>query len=399
MIFYCVTGKYWKDHSTIETVEQKVAKKISVEHLRLVPQARFGIYLSLKALIKPGDEVLMSPYTIADVVNMVICAGGRPVFIDIDRNTCHLDQDLVKARLSAQTRAVIFTHLHGLVEDLGELSGFCKKHGLLLIEDCAQVFGATLGGRVTGVQGDIGIFSFGRVKNVNGFFGGAIASNNEEIVRSIDRQLDQLPREKVSKLLIRGCHCLVVALATAKPFFQVVTFPLFQALVRRNVRSVMKTVQTEDGVERKNKVPKDFEVQISPVQAVLIGSQLASVSSNNAKRISSAQQYFERLEEIDSVLLPPKFNDGSHIYLSFPIQVHSRWELARFLSSAGRDVATAHMKNAASLNMFSEFRADCPIAEEVSKSLLFLPTYPGYPPEEVSKNITAIENFYRGKNE
>ena len=394
LFVYCVTGKYWKDQSKVGVVERKIAGLIPAKHLRLVPQARFGIYLCLKVLIKPGQEVLMSPYTIADVVNMVICAGGRPVFVDISRGTCHLDCEELEAKVHANTRAVIFTHLHGFLEDLGGLSSFCKKHGLLLIEDRAQVFGATVDGKPAGVQGDVGIFSFGRVKNVNGFFGGAIASNNEEIVRKIDALLRRLPRESVFKLLIRGCHCLAVTVATCVPLFQLLTFPVFQFLLRKNVRSVTKTVRTEEGVQRKNQVPTEFEVQISPVQAALIDRQLAMVSSNNAKRISSAEQYFQGLEEVDSILLPPRLDDGSHIYLCFPIQVQSRWKLEQFLSSAGRDVAVAHMRNAASLETFSEFSADCPIAEEVSRNLLFLPTYPGYPADEIVKNISAIKKFF-----
>src|SRR6188508_929872 len=73
-----------------ERLERAIATKFQVPYATCMPQGRVGIYLAVKALIKPGQKVVLSPYTIADVINMVICAGGVPVFADIDRCTTNI---------------------------------------------------------------------------------------------------------------------------------------------------------------------------------------------------------------------------------------------------------------------------------------------------------------------
>ena len=155
-----------------------------------MPQGRFGLYLALRQLIKPGQEVILSPYTIYDVVNMVICAGGKPVFADIERETCNLDPREVEQLVSSHTGAVITTHLHGLSSSrIEELAAFCRERGIPLIEDAAQAFGGAVGGKPVGSFGDVGIYSFGRVKNVNAFYGGAVVCRDPAVAARIRAEL------------------------------------------------------------------------------------------------------------------------------------------------------------------------------------------------------------------
>src|SRR6185503_17787272 len=102
---------------------------------------------AVKALIKPGRKVILSPYTIADVVNMVVCAGGEPVFADIERETCNVDAAEVERLIDDQTGAVMVTHFYGLACDIERIAKICKDRNVPLIEDAAQAFGVRVNGK------------------------------------------------------------------------------------------------------------------------------------------------------------------------------------------------------------------------------------------------------------
>src|SRR5688572_19162810 len=162
----------------IEELEARLMAFSSVPRAVCMPSARVGIFLVLKNLIRPGQEVVLSPYTIADVVNMVICAGGVPVFADVERSTCNIDPKSVARLIGPRTGAVLATHLHGLCCDLEPLSRLCREKGIPLVEDAAQAFGASLDGRRAGTWGQAGVYSFGMYKNVNAIFGGAVVTSD-----------------------------------------------------------------------------------------------------------------------------------------------------------------------------------------------------------------------------
>src|ERR1700744_2090549 len=91
----------------VTALEDRVQRQLDVAHALCVPQGRFGLYLALKELIRPGQNVILSPYTIFDIVNMVLCAGGRPQFADIDPATCNIDIRHVAELIDDNTGAVL----------------------------------------------------------------------------------------------------------------------------------------------------------------------------------------------------------------------------------------------------------------------------------------------------
>src|SRR4051812_32846748 len=105
-----------------------------------MPMARVAIYEVVKAIIRPGASVVMSPYTIADVVNMVIAAGGRPVFADVDPRSGNLSPTELPRLIDKDTGAVLATHFYGCAADIVEIANICRERNVPLIEDSAQAF-------------------------------------------------------------------------------------------------------------------------------------------------------------------------------------------------------------------------------------------------------------------
>src|SRR5262249_7087599 len=109
----------------LEHLEKDIARLTGSRYAISMPTARTGIYLTLASLIKPGQKVLLSPITIVDVINMVLCAGGIPHFIDTEDKTCNIDAAQIEKQIDPSTGAVLITHLHGLACDVERIRQIC----------------------------------------------------------------------------------------------------------------------------------------------------------------------------------------------------------------------------------------------------------------------------------
>jgi perosamine synthetase len=398
---HATLGALGRDEDGRELLERYVAELIGVEHAICVPQARFGLYLTFVQLLTPErPEVVMSPYTIHDVVNMVLLAGGRPVFCDIERDTCNIDATKIEPLLNERTGAVMITHLHGLACDVERVMQVCDARGVPVIEDAAQAFGTRVGGRLLGGFGRAGVFSFGRAKNVNAFYGGMVVTPDAALAAAIRAELAELPDEDSRKLVKRIAHCVVGDLMTIPPVFSPLTFQVFRFGAVNGVKAVNKIVQTEDDPKRKDALPEAYRRRLTSMQAHIIYEQLPAVDELTRRRLALARIYNDGLSGLPGVRLPPWREDGSHIYLQYPIQLEDRWDYVRYMMRRGRDLAIQHMTSAAELEVFAAFKRDCPEARATSESLVLLPTYPTYNADEAHRNVEVTRAYLgeRGAN-
>ncbi len=155
--------------------------------------ARFGIavangtdalVLSLRAMdIGPGDEVITSPFTFFATAEAISMVGATPVFADILEDSFNIDPGSVAAKVTERTRAILPVHIFGNPADMSALAGIAKTHGLRLIEDGAQAFGARHGDAVVGSLGDSGCFSFYPTKVLGCYGDGGLIITSDEAVR------------------------------------------------------------------------------------------------------------------------------------------------------------------------------------------------------------------------
>jgi len=125
--------------------------------------------------LKPGDEVITTPFTFIATTNAILIAGASPVFVDIDPDTYLIDPEKIEEAITTRTKAIIPVHLYGRVCDMEKINAIAKKHNLVVIEDTAQAFGATCHcGGDAGMLSDAGTFSFYKTKNISTFEGGMI---------------------------------------------------------------------------------------------------------------------------------------------------------------------------------------------------------------------------------
>ena len=144
--------------------------------------------------LKPGDEVIATPFTFIATSNAILIAGARPVFVDVDPETYLIDPSKIEAAITKNTKAIIPVHLYGKMCDMHKIMQIAKKYNLVVIEDTAQAFGATnSSGQHAGMISDAGTFSFYKTKNISTFEGGMIcipqdSKLNSDKIRSICNQ-------------------------------------------------------------------------------------------------------------------------------------------------------------------------------------------------------------------
>lgn len=364
------------------------------------PMARVGIYLALKHQIRPGQKVVLSPYTISDVVNMVLCAGGVPEFVDSSPGSCNIDPELLAQALDSvdNVGAVLVTHFYGLMCDMASIVEACRAHKVPLIEDAAQAFGARLSGCRAGSIGDVGVFSFGLLKHVTGFLGGAVIARDPGLAAAIRDELDtfgELPRKTLLQKMISGAS---YDLATTPLVFDTAVYWLFRYAYLHDVAFFKNKLDTDRDPVAYSTFPAKYAARMSDAQALIIARQFDSFEDDIRKRIVNAKIYHEGLHDVPGLQLPPLRADGSHIYLYYAVICGERDKLALSMTRDLRDVQISHHRNCASLPCFADYARDCPNAKRAAQGVLYLPCYAGYREDQIRANIEAIRSYFRRSN-
>lgn len=173
-------GKY------VNLFEQKFSEYTGAAHAVAVSNGTVAIHLALAALgIGPGDEVLVPTLTYIASVNPIVYLGATPVFVDSTVDNWQMDLSDLESRITAKTKAVVAVHLYGNVCDMDRLVAICRKHHLLLVEDCAEALGSTWNGRHVGTFGDIGCFSFFGNKTVTTGEGGMVVTGDDDLAKRL----------------------------------------------------------------------------------------------------------------------------------------------------------------------------------------------------------------------
>lgn len=151
-----------------------------------VGSATAAMHLSLLALgVGPGDEVITTAMTFCSTVNVIIHAGAQPVLADCERDTLNISPAAIEALITPRTKAVLVVHFAGRACDMDAIEDICRRHGLLLIEDCAHAIETIYHGRAAGTIGQAGCFSFYATKNLTTGEGGMVISPDADLAARV----------------------------------------------------------------------------------------------------------------------------------------------------------------------------------------------------------------------
>ena len=171
----------------VKELEDQLAAFCGAKHCITVSSGTEALLIALMALdLKPGDEVITTPFTFAATAEVIVLLGAKPVFVDIEPDTCNIDWRGIESKITPRTRAIVPVSLYGQVADMDEINAIAARHGSIpVIEDAAQSFGATYKGRKSCNLSTLGCTSFFPSKPLGCYGdGGAIFTNDDALAQA-----------------------------------------------------------------------------------------------------------------------------------------------------------------------------------------------------------------------
>ncbi|OGJ87037.1 MAG: DegT/DnrJ/EryC1/StrS aminotransferase [Candidatus Raymondbacteria bacterium RifOxyA12_full_50_37] len=170
----------------VQKLEKNWAAHFGVKHAISVNSATSGLYAAVAATgVGPGDEVIVSPYTMSASAAGILVCGAVPVFADIDPKTYCISAETIKKVLTRRTKAIVVVDIFGYPADFDGIMALARKYKLTVVEDAAQAPGAKYKGRWAGTLGDVGVFSLNYHKTIHSGEGGIVVTNNDDLANRI----------------------------------------------------------------------------------------------------------------------------------------------------------------------------------------------------------------------
>lgn len=170
----------------VRAFEKEWAEYFGVKHAIAVNSCTSGLQAAVGAAgIEPGDEVIVSPYTMAASATVPLWYGAIPVFADVEPEHFCLDPESVRARITPRTKAIIIVDIFGQPYNADAINAIAKEHNLIVIEDCAQAPGAKYHGKFAGTLGDMGVYSFNYHKHIHTGEGGMVVTNDDRLAERL----------------------------------------------------------------------------------------------------------------------------------------------------------------------------------------------------------------------
>jgi len=174
----------------ITELEAKLAAYVGAKHCITVSSGTDALLIALMAIgIQPGDEVITTPFTFIATGEVIALLGAKPVFVDIDPKTYNIDPSLIKAAVTARTKAIMPVSLYGQCADFDAINAIAAQHSLLVIEDACQSFGATYKGRKSCALSDIACTSFFPSKPLGAYGDGGACFTDDDALATKMRQV------------------------------------------------------------------------------------------------------------------------------------------------------------------------------------------------------------------
>ncbi len=326
----------------VQNFETEAAKYLGVKHAITVANGTEALHLALRSAdIGIGDEVITSAFTFIATAEAISYTGASIKFADIDAQTFNLNADEVEKVITSKTKAILVVHLFGQPADIAKLQQLCDKYGLILIEDAAQSFGASINSQQTGSFGFAGCFSFFPSKNLGCYGdGGLISTNNDKTAKRI------------------------------------------------------KSLRNHGSGERYYHNEVGYNSRLDELQAVILRIKLKYIDNYNTDRRKVAHAYTNELKDL--IQVPLEDNIGKHVYHQYTILSDQRDLIIQALND--KQIANA-IYYPVPLHKQIAYKAtfknlNLPVTEEISQKCLSLPIFPELTTMQISQVITTIKSIF-----
>lgn len=348
------SGKFWAVGSRVSEFEEKIADYIGTKHALTFNSGTSALHASLLAHgIGKNDEVIVPSFTFIATANCAVFVGAKPVFADIEKETCGLNPDHVQNLINRNTKAIIPVHYGGCPCKIKELKDIAEDNDLILIEDAAEAFGASVDGKKVATFGDLNVLSFCQNKVITTGEGGAIVTDSDETY------------EKLKLIRSHG------RLEGADYFSSSSLFDYIDVGFNWRMSNLTATL----GISQINKVDKIIELRQKNVDYL-------------SKRL---------LEETDSITILDVPKGYNHVYQLFSIFVEKRDELIKYLDENG--ISSKIYFHPVHQSEFYKnklgYDVNLPVTDDVFKKTITLPMFPSLTTEQMDYIAETVGKFYK----
>jgi UDP-2-acetamido-2-deoxy-ribo-hexuluronate aminotransferase len=323
----------------VEELEQALAKYVGVKHCISVSSGTASLEIALRALdIGSGDEVITVPFTWISTAEVVGLVGARPVFVDIEPETYNMDIGQIESAITPRTKAIMPVSLFGQMPDYQAINRIAARHNLPVIEDGAQSFGATQGGRQSCGVTTVGSTSFFPAKPLGCYGeGGALFSDDDALADK------------------------------------------------------MKAIRTHGGLKRHEHPFLGTNGRFDSIQAAVLLAKLPHFPWEVEERGRIGARYSSALA--DRVVVPKVAAGNTHVYAQYTIRIPERDRVAERLKQQGIPTAVYYPKCLHEQPVFEKLGwtlGDFPVSEKAAGEVLSLPMHPFLTEADQDKVIQAI---------
>ena len=337
------SGKYVMG-PTLARFEKELAAYFNMKHAIGCNSGTDALWLVFMALgIGPGDEVITVANTFFATAEAVWFVGAKPVFVEIEPDTCNIDPARIEAAITDKTKAIVPVHLYGQLANMTAIAEIAKRHNLLVIEDCAQAIGAAGDGFAVGELSDAVCISFIAQKNL-GTFGdsGGIVTNRDDIV------------DRICALRNHGS-------------------------LKRSHHSM------------------GYNSRLDDLHAAVLSVKLKRIDQWNDRRREIAAMYDEGLKDT-GLNLPVEKPGYRHVYHLYVIETDERDEMLQYLNQAGVDGKThypiaIHQQEGYPWGMPADLNVSLPLTESSAARVISLPMFPELTQEEIDYTIHVVRTW------
>jgi perosamine synthetase len=327
-----------------EAFEKEFATYTGAKHAFAVANGTVALHAALLAVgVKPGDEVVTTPFTFIASVNSILLAGGRPVFADVDPATFNIDPEAVRKAVTPRTKAILPVHLYGLSCDMKPLLEVAQSKGIPLVEDAAQSHGATYKGKQVGTMGDAGCFSMYPTKNMTTGEGGMVTTQRDDVAEFV------------------------------KSF--------------RNHGRGLATLGTYDHV----RLGHNF--RLTDLGSAIGREQLKKLPGFNEARRRNAKALDEALASHAHLEAPAVPAGRGHVYHQYTVKGPDRSGLQAYLKAKDIGSGVYYPKVCYDYPHIASYKAACPKAERLAQQALSVPVHAGLQPAEVQQVAEALRSW------
>jgi len=349
-------GMFWAIGPNVEKFEGMLADYIGRKYAVVFNSGTSALHAAMIAYgIGQGDEVIVPSFTFVATANAALFVRARPVFADIEEETYGLDPADISRKITPKTKAIMPIHYGGCPCKIVEISRIAREHGLLLIEDAAESFGASIGGRKTGTFGECAILSFCSNKIITTGEGGAVVTDSAEIYEKLK-------------------------------------------LTRSHGRA--ETANYFDSTDYLDYVELGYNFRMSDITAALGIAQLKKVEKIIEMRRRNARLLSAKLSTITEIEVPSQPDGYFHLYQMYTIKVKEgekkRDALSAYLAQKG--ILTKVFFSPVHLTQYYReklgYKCKLPVTERLSRQVLTLPMYPALTEDEINFIADEVAAFF-----